>query len=111
MAAKRIRSVLDTEDMTNRQLLRELSKLHKELLYRLCNCLDADVDADNDAIGEAAIDEGILFAARLDRMTTTFRHGGDEYDEFFQNEWGIDRYQREFARRATKALEAAELTA
>ena len=62
---------LDVENMTNRELTRELVKLTDELRARLETCLDMGADS------EDALDEGMALAARLERILRRFHFDQD----------------------------------
>lgn len=71
---------LDVSEMTDMQLVRELGRLHWELLNRLGNhsLHGAGFPEDNegDTPDPARLDQGLLLSTRLDEMTRQFREGG-----------------------------------
>lgn len=92
--AKKPRAVLDVERMTNRQMLRELGKLHEELLGRLDNCYEMGAETPE------ALDEGILLAARLDRESKNFLFGKTRPGEW---SWGVSTFADRLANVAVAA--------
>jgi len=102
MAAQRIRSVLDVENMTNKQLLRELGRLNGEILLRLSNCLEMGEES------EIALDEGILLGCRAARMAEQFRFGGcltGDGDAFWRR--GVCSYNRQLEEAALAVSDAS----
>lgn len=71
---------LDVSEMTDMQLIRELRRLHWELLERVNNhyLYGAGFPEDNegDTPDPARLDQGLLLSVRLDEMIRQFREGG-----------------------------------
>jgi hypothetical protein len=84
--------------MTDMQLVRELGRLHWELLNRVDGhyLYGAGFPEDNegDTPDPARLDQGLLLAARLDEMTRQFREGGIIGPDQDGDKWyvGLDHF-------------------